>query len=160
MNKNAVNIGWVFLLVGGLIFGGSVFTRNYVRPDIDYYETLSGSLGRAFDPEAQNDYELKVLIYDAGFVGIVIGGLMALSGFVCLLVDYSITTEKKEGKKSIDVENVKIRLEVKKKNGKSPLPEEHYCEYCEEPLRYVPPKDEWYCDHCRRYINLNVEEIW
>ena len=74
--RGSIIIFGVILIVGGM------FGYMYTQPDIEKMEGWLGTVGRAFEPEMQEQYQMLKLINTGSVIFIVIGGIAILVGLV------------------------------------------------------------------------------
>lgn len=135
MNEATISVGVAIMVVGIVLTAGSFYIKVEMKKSIDSYESPVGILGRIFSPEKQDDYENLKGWYHFFQASQILFTCMAFVGLIIFFVGLIIPKDKKQ------VERI----------PNSRVPENRYCTYCREVIRYVPERDNWFCDNCRRY---------
>ena len=148
MNIPLTILGCFIIGVTIISFLGCTVVIVVTQDVIDEYETLGGSIKRALNPDAQEEYENAILLQDLGFIGIVLSILFGIIGSIFFIIGIALPSKKESDKEVAKSGRAKATLH------RETVPSNYYCQFCGKVIRYIPNKKEWYCDYCKRYIEI------
>jgi len=130
MNKTALSVGIVFILVAVLFYGVGMSIHSDLEPGDD------------FDSIREKNRLSDAVMSGAVFVGFI--------GFLILIYGL-LTDENKNENPSME----QIGITVNSYPEPKPPPLEQavvICPTCHKPLRYIDQFHRWWCDNCNKYI--------
>ena len=129
------------LILGVIIWGVSSFVSVLLEDEINTYQSSAGIIARSLDSETQDDYEDKKELHLYAEIGEIFGLVVGVIGIIVLILKLLGSSKEKKKKKS-------------KKESIS-VPQKYYCPYCGKVIRYIRTENKWYCDQCKRYIEID-----
>ena len=129
-------------------FLGCAVVIVVTQDTIDEYETLGGIIKRGLNPDAQEEYENAILLQKISIVGLVLSILFGIVGSILFIIGIALPSKNESNKEVTKSGRAKATLH------RETAPSNYYCQFCGKVIRYIPNKKEWYCDYCKRYIEI------